>query len=65
MKRARRQQIVRAAYFECADILEAALGVDLGIYHDGRLGKTTEEERQLVEDTIRSVSDRLYDKAER
>jgi hypothetical protein len=64
VKRARRQQVVRSALFECADILEAALGVDLGIYHDGRLGETIQEERDLVERTMRQVADRLYDRAE-
>ena len=65
MKRSRRQQVIRAALFECADILDAALGVDLGIYHDGSLGETTQEERDLVERTMRQVADRLYDRAEK
>jgi hypothetical protein len=60
--RQRRSQITKAALRECAEIVESAIGVDLGIYESMHL---TKEESDLVEATMRRVSDALYKKAER
>ncbi len=57
MKRERRALLRRAAIVECASIIEAALGTDLGIYSDMKL---TKDEADIVENTMRQISDRLY-----
>ena len=61
MKRQRRAQIVRAALRECAQIIESALGVDLGIHSELA---TNADENNLIEQTMRKVSDALYQRAE-
>ncbi len=61
MKRSRRRQLVRRAYRECAEIIEAAINADLGIFSEVA---TSEEEGALIETTMRHVSDRLYERSE-
>jgi hypothetical protein len=57
MKRERRKQLRMMALEECASIIEAAIGTDLGIFSDGGI---TREEADLVESIMRQISDSLY-----
>ncbi len=57
MTRKRRSRLQRAALYECAQIIESAIGCDLGIYSEIAV---TKEEGDLIEITMRKVSDALY-----
>jgi hypothetical protein len=62
VKRERRAHLQRAALRECAEIIESAIGCDLGIYSEFAIGP---EESEVIETTMRRVSDALYARAEK
>ena len=59
--RARRADLRRLALRECAEIIEAAIGVDLGIYAQ----VTLPAEQAIIERAMRDVSDALYRRSEK
>lgn len=60
MTRERRRELVRMAVRECAEILESALDADLGIFDRAR----GEDEKALVEATMRKIAESLYRRAD-
>jgi hypothetical protein len=59
MTKTRRSALRRMAIHECADIIESAIGTDLGVFQG-----LTKEEADFVDATMRKVSDRLFARAE-